>query len=141
MNIDKLYTRESSDAGAWCDILDPLGADTGLRFRVAGAHSDKFRRAMTKAQATQVNREKSRGRRDVTPEDLELEFDLMADVLAECTLEWNAEKDGADWPCSTSNARDVYLNAPDVRRQVFQFVSDAKNYFLSQSSAGASVNE
>jgi len=141
MDIDKLYTRETSEAGAWCDITDPLGAATGLKFKIAGAHSDRFRRAMTKAQAKQMNREKARGRRDVTPEDLELEFDLMADVLAECTLEWNAEKDEKDWPCSFENAQSVYINAPDVRRQVFQFASDARNYFLSQSSAGAPANE
>ncbi len=141
MNIDKLYTRETSDAGAWCEITDPLGATTGLKFKIAGAHSDRFRRAMTKAQAKQLNRERARGRKDVTPEDLELEFDLMADVLADCTLEWNAEKDGKDWPCNAENARTVYLNAPDVRRQVFQFASDARHYFLSPSSADASESE
>ena len=141
MDIDKLYTRETSEAGAWCDITDPLGAETGLKFKIAGAHSDRFRRAMVKAQAKQMNREKARGRRDVTPEDLELEFDLMADVLAECTLEWNAEKDGKDWACTADNARAVYLNAPDVRRQVFQFASDARHYFLSPSSADAPGSE
>lgn len=141
MNIDKLYTREASEAGAWCEIRDPLGAETGLKFKIAGAHSDRFRRAMTKAQAKQMNRERARGRKDVTAEDLELEFDLMADVLAECTLEWNAEQDGAEWPCTTENARTVYVNAPDVRRQVFQFASDARHYFLSQSSADASASE
>jgi len=141
MNVDKLYTRETSEHGAWCDIRDPLGAETGLRFKIAGAHSDKFRRAMTKAQAKQVNREKLRGRRDITPEELELEFDLMADVLAEVTLDWNAEKDGADWPCNVENAKDVYINAPDVRKQVFQFASDARHYFLSPSSADVSESE
>ena len=141
MDIDKLYTRETSEAGAWCDITDPLGAATELRFKIAGAHSDKFRRAMVKAQAKQMNREKARGRRDVTPEDLELEFDLMADVLAECTLEWNAEKDGKDWPCTGENAQAVYMNAPDVRRQVFQFASDARHYFLSPSSVDALGSE
>ena len=134
MDIKELYTKDRAEQGAWCDIKDPAGKETGLKFKVAGAHSETFRREMSKARAAQINRQKARGQRDVTPADVEIEFDLMAEVLAAITLEWNAESNGEDFPLTRENAKLVFENAPDVRRQVFEFASDTRNYFLSNSS-------
>ena len=138
MDITQLYTKDNADHGGWITLKDPDGKDTDLKFLVAGAHSEKFRRAIAAAQAEQMNRERNRGKRDVTPDDVELEIDLMSEVLAKCTLDWNAEHDGKAWPCTYDNAKSVYENAPDVRRQAFAFMSDTRNYFSSTSSADSS---
>lgn len=132
-DINNLFTRERADQGAWLDIKDLFGKDTGVRLKLAGGHSERFRRAMAKAQAEQANRSKARGSRDVTVEDSMLEFDLMSNVLADVTLEWNATSEGKPYDLTFERAKAVYENAPDVRRQAFAFITDARNHFLSQS--------
>lgn len=138
MDIDKLFTKDKADAGRWLELKDINGKPTGIRFRVAGSHSERFRRAMAKARADQLNRMKAVGQRDLTADDVEIEFDLMSEALAAITLEWEEiTHNGEPLELTPQNARMIYENAPDVRRQVFEYCNNARNYFLSQSSESA----
>lgn len=133
-DIGKLFTKDAAGRGAWVDILDPMGEETGIKFKVAGAHSEQFRRAISKAQAEQTNRKARKVSKNVTEEDVQLDFDLLSEVLAKVTLDWNVTKDGEPFELTFDNAKAVYDSAPDVRRQVFEFCSEVRNFFLSESS-------
>lgn len=116
------------------EIDDPSGEPSGISLKLAGAHSERYRRSIARVQAKQQNRQLKRRSAEMTEEDLAFDFDLMTDHFIAITLDWKgAESKGKPLEFNADNLRYLYENAIDVRNQVTAFTRDARR-FLSQSS-------
>lgn len=85
---------------------------------------------ISKEQVTAMGeRVRTRGRAVVTGDSAERD---RVDLLVACTVSWEGlTKSGAPFPCTPSNARELYTRYQFIREQVDAFVHDRGNFLTS----------
>lgn len=111
---------EDQDRGRVLEILDPVtGANTGMKFRIAGPDSLTQHRAQLKLSDELAELMGPDGR--VTAENRDR---ARVNCLARCILGWTIEEDGQPLPFSHANVVRVLGMAKWLQLQVDAFASD-----------------
>jgi hypothetical protein len=115
---------EDQDRGAWLDLRHPVsGAETGIRFRIAGPDSATQARARLKLVDELAEQAMDDGR--VPAEDREA---ARLNSLARCVLGWEITEDGQPVPFNHANVVRVLKAAPWVQAQVDAFAADRRAF-------------
>jgi hypothetical protein len=115
---------EDQDRGAWLDLRHPVsGAETGIRFRIAGPDSATQARARLKLVDDLAEQAMDDGR--VPAEDREA---ARLNSLARCVLGWEITEDGQPVPFNHANVVRVLKAAPWVQAQVDAFAADRRAF-------------
>lgn len=119
MDFNKLVSSETAD----CVIKHPVtGEPTDIVITVYGMDSAKFRKLSLEAQKAALKaKAASKDVEDTTEKDCER--------LAELTAAWKGLEDGGkEVRFSKAAAMDVYMRAPEIRRQVDRFIFQVANF-------------
>jgi hypothetical protein len=130
MDISKLNTVTTSEQGKWLDILDGDGVKTGIRIKVVGIDSKKFKSESQKL-AKYLERQREEKNKDYDG----VEYKTISMAVA-ITVDWeNIEEDGKVLEFDKETGERVYTNAPIITEQVLRYAKD-RNNFLSEKQTG-----
>lgn len=122
MDIEQLYTVDAHEAGADVVIRNPLtGEDTDIVITIKGIDSKAFRQARLN-----VRRKALEGMRDGSDADADA---VASEILAKITIGWTGlTSKGEPVPFSEKTALELYKNAPPIREQIDEFISNRINF-------------
>ena len=116
MKLNDLYTVENHEDGAELQIKDENGKKTPLWLTVKGTDSLTYRNELKKQKTAYV---------EASRNDKTLDTDnFVIDTLVASTSGWR----GTDEELSKELCRELYENAPFVKEQVDDFMTERKNF-------------
>jgi len=116
MKLNDLYTVENHEDGAELQIKDENGKKTPLWLTVKGTDSLTYRNELKKQKTAYV---------EASRNDKTLDTDnFVIDTLVASTSGWR----GTDEEFSKELCRELYENAPFVKEQVDDFMTERKNF-------------
>ena len=118
MDFNKFVSADTAE----CVIKHPVtGEATDMVISVYGMDSKKFRALTLDAQKSALKAKASKEDDDTIEQDCRR--------LAELTAGWKGVDDGGKAvPFTVSAAADVYMRAPEIRRQVDRFIFQVANF-------------
>lgn len=116
MKLKSLYTVENHEDGAELQVKDENGKKTPLWLTVKGTDSLTYRNELKKQKNAYV--EASRNDKTLDTDD------FVIDTLVASTSGWR----GTDEEFSKELCRELYENAPFVKEQVDDFMTERKNF-------------
>jgi hypothetical protein len=121
--------QSGANEGFTLELVNARHEKTGLWIKVLGKDSTEFQRLSKQQQRQRLHRMQKAGQTKITPEELE---DDALDLLATVTKAWNfKDKEGNPYPCTPSNAINLYRDFPYIREQVDVAVGDRENFIKS----------
>lgn len=135
----EIDTREASEAGRWCPILNPtsfkpvLSGDTPVQFLVCGVDSAAYRRGERAARAAVLELRQTNPRAE--QDALEMAFRL--ELLSHLVPKWEGVIDpqGGAIECNAANVRALFEIAPVYRTQVELFLESRANFTAASATA------
>lgn len=116
MKLNDLYTVENHEDGAELQIKDENGKKTPLWLTVKGTDSLTYRNELKKQKSAYV---------EASRNDKTLDTDnFVIDTLVASTSGWR----GTDEEFTKELCRELYENAPFVKEQVDDFMTERKNF-------------
>ena len=135
----EIDTREASEAGRWCAILNPsnhkpvMSGGVPVRFLVCGVDSAAYRRGERAARAAVLELRQSNP--GVEQDALEMAFRL--ELLSHLVPQWEGVIDpsGGAIECNAANVRALFEIAPVYRAQVELFLESRANFTAASATA------
>lgn len=131
-DLNGLDTKSAANTGYEFEVQNPATLEgTGFMITVLGEDSDEYRRVQREQNQRRLKRAITKKSTDVDVD--EIEDDALA-LLSACTKSWRmkdggeVQLDDAAYPCTTENARKLYVRMPVVRRQVESAMADRANF-------------
>jgi hypothetical protein len=119
MELEKLSTAPSHEAGAECRIK-ANGEETDVFITIQGQDSKAYRKAKKRQMREFIEARKN----EIDIDDLDTDR-MDVELLADCTLGWRGiTVNGEEYEFSRDNAVKLYTDAPEVARQLLQFIED-----------------
>ena len=120
MEFSKLATVDRHEHGAGCKILDPAGNETDVVIRVKGADCAAWRGHKNRQAIAMIS----------AKSEEEINFEQMnIDALVAVTVDWTGIVESKKpYEYSEENARALYAKAPDVVRQLLEFLGKDENF-------------
>jgi len=120
MEFSKLATVDRHEHGAGCKILDPAGNETDVVIRVKGADCAAWREHKNRQALAMIS----------AKSEEEINFEQMnIDALVAVTVDWTGIVESKKpYKYSEENARALYAKAPDVVRQLLEFLGKDENF-------------
>ena len=120
MEFSKLATVDRHEHGAGCKILDPAGNETDVVIRVKGADCAAWRGHKNRQAIAMIS----------AKSEEEINFEQMnIDALVAVTVDWTGIVESKKpYEYSEENARALYTKAPDVVRQLLEFLGKDENF-------------
>lgn len=122
MDITKLNSVEACERGSWIEIKDFYGEPTGIKFKVIGIDSKKFK--------DQVNRLSRMNENSKVKSDNDKQEAETIRMLVSITMDWENVEDseGKTIPFTKEAVQEVYENSPIISEQIIKFTSDRTNF-------------
>lgn len=135
----EIDTREASEAGRWCAILNPstykpvMSGDVPVRFLVCGVDSSAYRRGERAARAAVLELRQS----NPGAEQDALEMAFRLELLSHLVPQWEGviDPNGAAIVCSPAHVRALFEAAPVYRTQVEAFLESRANFTAASATA------
>lgn len=126
MELETLYTVEAHEEGAEMRVKDPQGNDTDFYITLIGVDSKKWKGLYASLLKKMVD--------DELDQDEE-----ESKIFAMATLDWKGlTKAGKAVEFSTDKAKDLYLNAPYIRKQADTFIANRANFMQGKEAQSQS---
>lgn len=127
--------RPGAEEGRWLTLRDPeSGKDLPVRIRLKGADSQAWRDTHLEQRRRRLDEMEKSGRARIDPAQADAE-DI--ERLVAVTVQWEGiDRNGAEWPCTPANVRELYVGWPEFRAQVVAFLATRAN-FLPRSASGS----
>jgi hypothetical protein len=123
-DLSAIDTVKDANQGAEVELYHPTnGQDLGIRVRVLGKDSDKFRQVhAAQGRKRTAKLQKTGFRGGVSAADIEQEG---IELLANCTIGWSGMvMGGKEVPFSTDNAIAIYTQYPWIKEQIDSAIAD-----------------
>lgn len=128
-DLSAFDVKTGANAGYALDLLDAHNRKTGLTIRVLGRDSTEYQKVFKEQGRQRLHRMQKTGSVKLTQDELDED---SLDLLAAVTKEWNFKaKDGSPYPCTPSNAINLYRDFPYIREQVETATNDRENFIKS----------
>jgi len=140
LDLSTLDISSASESGAVMQVTHPVsgavltfGDGKPVSLTLAGADSERFRRAQRAATNRKLRANQAGRRVQLSAE--ELENDALEMIVA-ATIGWQGISIGADGdlPFTIDNARAIYKKLPWLREQADAFISDRANFLKASPS-------
>lgn len=115
-SVNRFFTRSAANEGRILQLTEPDGTPSTDWIRVAGVDSDAYEIAVASE------------RNGFASDDVEQIREKTKKLYAKLILEWSF----ADLPCTLENAVMLLTEAPQIRRQLINFVNDEKSFFSAR---------